>query len=184
MKKIWIDLTELEYWPYHHTGIQRVVYNLAKNFKEMSNVSFFYFNNKNQKFEKYNFTQYERNYENSRKNNLNFNIQQEKVNISFKLKIYRFIPEKFRLILTPFLKKNYHKFKNIYNNFKMFLLFPFNYIKYIKKFIILKLIKTKPNLIKNYVSDELKFEEGDYLLEFGRYWEVESVFEKVIKFKK
>jgi glycosyltransferase involved in cell wall biosynthesis len=40
----WIDLTDLSIWKGHPTGIQRVVYNIARYYAEMPNAKFFVYN--------------------------------------------------------------------------------------------------------------------------------------------
>ena len=41
---IWIDLTDLMAWSGHHTGIQRVVYQLALGYADRPDVKFFFYN--------------------------------------------------------------------------------------------------------------------------------------------
>lgn len=44
MNKIWIDLSDISVWQGHHTGTQRVVYELSKCFENDKSVGFFTFN--------------------------------------------------------------------------------------------------------------------------------------------
>lgn len=57
MNKIWIDLTDLSVWSGHHTGTQRVVYEIAKRYYGRNDVDYFVFNPKNNTFHQYDFKQ-------------------------------------------------------------------------------------------------------------------------------
>jgi len=52
----WIDLTDLITWKGIHTGIPRVIYNLAKEYAKNENARFFYFDNRKHKFFEVDFT--------------------------------------------------------------------------------------------------------------------------------
>ncbi len=56
MNKIWIDLTDISVWNGHHTGTQRVVYELAKRYYGRKDVEYFVFNPKKNTFHSYDFT--------------------------------------------------------------------------------------------------------------------------------
>jgi glycosyltransferase involved in cell wall biosynthesis len=48
---IWIDVTDLQSWNGHMTGIQRLVFNIAKNYEENSNeIKYFYYDHNSRKF--------------------------------------------------------------------------------------------------------------------------------------
>ena len=51
----WVDLTDLSIWTGHHTGIQRVVYNIAKQYAAHNNAKFFVYDEKHRVFEEVDF---------------------------------------------------------------------------------------------------------------------------------
>lgn len=56
----WIDLSDLSEWRHHHTGIQRVVYNLAKYYNGRPDVKFFVFDDVGKNFVEVEFAIVER----------------------------------------------------------------------------------------------------------------------------
>lgn len=55
MKTTWIDLTDISVWSGHHTGTQRVVYQIAKRFHGHPDVRYFVFNPKQNTFHEHFF---------------------------------------------------------------------------------------------------------------------------------
>ena len=55
MKTTWIDLTDISVWSGHHTGTQRVVYQIAKRYHGKPNVKYFVFNPKQNTFHEHSF---------------------------------------------------------------------------------------------------------------------------------
>lgn len=55
MKKIWIDLTDISIWTGHHTGTQRVVYQIAKRYHGLPGVNYFIFNPRHNTFHEHSF---------------------------------------------------------------------------------------------------------------------------------
>lgn len=53
---LWIDMTDLSSWSGHFTGIQRVVYNIAKSYQEAGTASYFTFDAKTEQFYEFDFT--------------------------------------------------------------------------------------------------------------------------------
>ena len=182
MSKIWIDLTELATYPKLHTGIQRVVYNLAKLYRKDSQAKFIYFDFDFNIFRFFDFEnyiiQYEKKYlintqsfdnDNDKNNYLN----QLKKGISpFYLELYKIlISSKLRLKITPKLKKI------------IYFLIHFN--KYFKRLHIniLKLINIFIKF-ENYFAKKLlnQIETEDVFLEMGRFWEGDLI-NKIIELK-
>ena len=54
-KNLWIDLTDISVWNGHHTGIQRLVYQVAKRFYKAGQVNFFVFDERTKTFRKFYF---------------------------------------------------------------------------------------------------------------------------------
>lgn len=55
MSKIWIDLSDISVWEGHHTGTQRVVYEISKYFEDKPNIGFFIFNPDQETFHEFDF---------------------------------------------------------------------------------------------------------------------------------
>ncbi|HET9850439.1 MAG TPA: glycosyltransferase family 1 protein [Candidatus Saccharimonadales bacterium] len=57
--KVWIDLTDIIEWRGHHTGIQRVVYQLASRYSQDPETGYFTFDPRSKKFREASFTSIE-----------------------------------------------------------------------------------------------------------------------------
>lgn len=54
-KTIWIDITDISLWTGHHTGTQRVVYQIAKRYHGQPGVDYFVFNPRSNSFHRHSF---------------------------------------------------------------------------------------------------------------------------------
>lgn len=53
MSKVWIDLSDISVWQGHHTGTQRVVYEVTKHYEGKPDVGFFVFNPSSNSFHEF-----------------------------------------------------------------------------------------------------------------------------------
>jgi glycosyltransferase involved in cell wall biosynthesis len=98
----WIDLTDLYLWQGHHTGIQRTVYNYAKEYALRSDTKFFIYNEKQRDFYELDFSAIKvpakRIKRSLRRSELRDDIQ-------YKVKtIYSILPFSWRKRISPILK--------------------------------------------------------------------------------
>lgn len=99
-KKItWIDLTDLAGWTGHHTGIQRVVYNLAKYFDEIDDSKFFVYDEETKQFYEADFGSIEKPAQH-RTGPSRRRMAKERLLYLAKIWFYR-LPERWRNIIGP-----------------------------------------------------------------------------------
>src|SRR4051812_7580436 len=53
--RVWIDLTDISVWQGHHTGIQRVVYQVASRYASDPDTGYFIFDPRTKKFREFSF---------------------------------------------------------------------------------------------------------------------------------
>jgi glycosyltransferase involved in cell wall biosynthesis len=58
-KTVWIDMTDLSTWKGHFTGIQRVVYNIAKGYHAQEGTKYFTFDAENECFYEFDFASFQ-----------------------------------------------------------------------------------------------------------------------------
>ncbi len=164
MKTTWIDLTDISIWSGHHTGTQRVVYQLAKRYHGKQNVKYFVFNPKHNTFHEHSFDGIFEQVEASHKpveEHIKPAMSRKTQVKHMLIDVYKKTPESIRGKLTPTRRK---QIKQTYKRFKLVILPE-------KQGYI---IPTTP---------ALKFSKDDTLLIMGKPWDYPSFIETLRKDK-
>lgn len=160
MNKIWIDMTDMRTWKGHHTGTQRVVYEIAKRYYGQPNVGYFIFNHRQDTFHTYSFEELMDRVESVKDAN---QAAPRTRSVAFKqlaFGIYKQIPEDMRRKLKP-----HHKaaIRSLYGKSRSII---------------------RPNAGEELPSTpEVEFGDGDTLLIMGKPWDYPAFIEKLRKEK-
>src|SRR4051812_32051007 len=104
--KIWIDLSDLSVWKGHHTGIQRVVYQIASRYEASdSAVDYFVYDEKHKSFNVFPFEIIKQEIENNLIYKDKDSAPSGSVAKKAALRVYHRLPQRAKDTLTPVRKQ-------------------------------------------------------------------------------
>lgn len=105
----WIDMTDLSIWKGHFTGIQRVVYNIAREYHLNGKANYFYFDEKNRNFYEFDFENFESSLTSSLETPQTQAVSRKEKTIIVAKNIYQRSPNTIKRIIKPHTAKRLAK---------------------------------------------------------------------------
>lgn len=162
----WIDLTDLSQWNGHLTGIQRVVYQIAKGYQTEENIRYFFFDERSSAFYETDFELIEQKIEQANKRNEDTPRGGKTATRGLKqltLRVYGYLPDSARDHITPERKA---AVKKIYAKTR-------------------RLISRRPNLSfsRKQQFQEAEFKKDDQVIVMGKPWDFPTFMEALRRLK-